>query len=139
MVYAISFIGDFALTWLPWFIVIYIGIRIYAKIRKIDNYSKLVHRGFWIAMVFGLIVAAYNLINVVGLIEKGYSLGADGKYQEATHVFDLAIHKSTKYYKAFSGRANAYYHLGYYEKAISDSNKPSVPIKVRHFPTNSLM
>lgn len=63
MASAMGFFLDFSLTCLVWFIVIYIGIRIYAKMRKIDNYKKLVVRGCWVAIVFGLIVTALNTYN----------------------------------------------------------------------------
>lgn len=63
MASAIGFFFDFSLTWLGWFIVIYIGIRIYAKIRKIDDYKKLVVRGCLVAVLFGLIVATLNIYN----------------------------------------------------------------------------
>ena len=77
MASVIGFFLDFSLTWLSWFIVFYIGIRIYAKIRKIDDYKKLVVRGCWVAIVFGLILA---VINIYDSSDKQYRLGYEDGY-----------------------------------------------------------
>lgn len=61
MVSVIGFLLDFSGAWFSAFILIYIGIRIYAKIRKIDNYKELVVRGCWVALALGLIAAASNI------------------------------------------------------------------------------
>ena len=125
MASAMGFFLDFSITWLGWFIVIYVGIRIYAKIRKIDNYKKLVVRGCGVAIVFGLIVAALNIYNQSDKLaspapvrQEIIKQSADTKTNDQSNDNSAARTAGDWYVKAY-----AYGTSGQYSESINAFNK----------------
>jgi len=125
MASVIGFFLDLSITWLSWFIVFYIGIRIYAKRRKIDDYKKLVVRGCWVAIVFGLIVAVINIydssdkpMSPAPVSQETTKQAEDTKTNDQSNDDSAALTADDWYAKAF-----AYVASSQYSESINAFNK----------------